>query len=194
MAEAARISFVEPTGPGADRVDEYQVRVWSGDTQTAEAFEGGVPADAVAHSSPGAVKTVILKDLKAETQYTAGVRPIGRCLDGRLAYTTFTTEVRKFTQLSGCFVATAAYGSPMAASVDALRRVRDRARPGNALAVAAIDAYERSSPPLADLLRTSELGRALARRLLGPVVAAAQVVAPPAEAPQDKLAPRAPSR
>jgi hypothetical protein len=82
--------------------------------------------------------------------------------------------VRQFTQLSGCFIATAAYGSPMASDVQTLRRVRDGLRARSPLAAAAADVYARSSPPLADALRASEAARAVTRALLAPLVTLAK--------------------
>ena len=43
-------------------------------------------------------------------------------------------------------MATAAWGSALASQVEALRRARDRARPGNAMAAVAVDLYYRSGP------------------------------------------------
>ena len=57
------------------------------------------------------------------------------------------TPARKFTQLSGCFIATAAFGSDLAPEVAALRRLRDAATARSACAKAAVDLYYRSSPP-----------------------------------------------
>jgi hypothetical protein len=75
----------------------------------------------------------------------------------------------------GCFIATAAYGSPMAPQVDVLRLWRDRHLrphwPGRAF----IRAYEMVSPPLADAIRDSAWLRAGVRVFLWPVVGAAAV-------------------
>jgi len=72
----------------------------------------------------------------------------------------------------GCFIATAAYGSPLAPEVETLRRFRDdtlaRSAPGRAF----IHAYYRLSPPLAARLARSQPARSLVRRLLAPLVAA----------------------
>jgi hypothetical protein len=83
---------------------------------------------------------------------------------------TFNTKALEFTQLSGCFVATATYGSPLAPEVEALRRARDRLRAGSSFAAAAVGLYERASPPMASVLRESEAGRALVRQALSPLI------------------------
>ena len=89
-------------------------------------------------------------------------------------YVRFKTPVMKFTQLSGCFVATAAYGSEMEPEVAALRSARDDLRPRSALFAAAIELYYRSGPAAAAVIGRSDTARALARRLIGPVAELAQ--------------------
>ena len=73
----------------------------------------------------------------------------------------------------GCFIATAAYGTPMAPQVDVLRVWRERYLrphgPGRFL----IRAYEMLSPPLTDVIRDSAWLRAGTRALLWPIVGAA---------------------
>ena len=83
----------------------------------------------------------------------------------------------KYTQLSGCFVATAAWGRLMAPEVAAMRKVRDRLRPASTMFAVATDLYYRSGPAAAEVLRRSDTARALVRRLLGPVGAASQAAA-----------------
>ena len=49
-------------------------------------------------------------------------------------------------------------------------RLRDRARERSGFAAVSVGLYERSSPPLAALLRETEAGRALVRTALSPLV------------------------
>jgi hypothetical protein len=175
-AETAEVSFIEPSGELWQRADGYEVRVWNGREQSRAAFAEGLPLREVQKGEPGRVVTVAIADLKSESEYTVGVRPKGDCLEPQVGFASFTTIVREFTQLSGCFIATAAYGSPLASAVDRLRVARDRARDASALAAAAAELYARSSPPVADVLRASGPARAVTRRLLAPFVQLAAAV------------------
>jgi hypothetical protein len=70
-----------------------------------------------------------------------------------------------------CFIATAAFGGPFAAEVEALRRFRDEVLARAALGRLLTRAYEALSPPLAAWLSRSPRGRAAMRWLLRPVAA-----------------------
>jgi hypothetical protein len=95
-----------------------------------------------------------------------GVRALGVCGASPATYQRFQTPALKFTQLSGCFVATAAFGSDLAPEVAVLRNVRDLATARSTLAGIAVDLYYRSSPPAAAALAQSQLARALVRQAL----------------------------
>jgi len=74
-----------------------------------------------------------------------------------------------------CFVATAAWGSPMAADVVTLRSFRDRYLMTWAPGRLFVDAYYTVSPPLADLIADHEGLRTAVRVALWPFVAVAGV-------------------
>jgi hypothetical protein len=169
LSEAAKIELTEPARELWEKTEHYEVRVWYGSERTAAAFAEGLPLPRVSPVMPGNRITVSLSDLKSESRYTVGVRPSGACADPPIAFASFTTVIREFKQLSGCFIATAAYGSAGAVPVDRLRQVRDRLRDRSALGAAAAEVYARSSPPLADLLRASSPARAVVRSLLAPL-------------------------
>jgi hypothetical protein len=179
-AERAEVRFQEPEGPAFEAIERYEIRVWEGADQTADAFASGTPAETLTRETPGGMRSLRVVDLKGERHYTVGVRPAGHCLDGVMSFAPFDTVKRSFAMLSGCFIATAAYGSPQAAGVELLRKARDRARAATPLAAAAVALYERASPPLAELLRGTEVGRALVREALAPILVTEPAPARPA--------------
>lgn len=75
-----------------------------------------------------------------------------------------------------CFVATAAYGSPMEPEVETLRTFRDRVLTPTAPGRAFVAWYYRNSPPLANAIAARPSWRTAARALLWPVVGIANVV------------------
>ena len=81
-----------------------------------------------------------------------------------------------FTTLSGCFVATAAYGSQLEPEVATLRRFRDRYLMDNPLGQVLVGSYYAMSPPLAGVIAQNESLRALAQQALAPVVQAVKAL------------------
>ena len=71
---------------------------------------------------------------------------------------------------SGCFIATAAYGSYLEPEVMTLRQFRDRWLLTNAPGRAFVDFYYQTSPPVADTIAANDGLRLLVRVLLTPVV------------------------
>jgi hypothetical protein len=69
-------------------------------------------------------------------------------------------------QSRACFIATAAYGSPDAPEVEALRRFRDRRLLTNPVGAAFVRMYYRVSPPVARLIARKPRLRAAVRRVL----------------------------
>src|SRR5690606_17419122 len=112
-------------------------------------------------------------------RYYIAVRAVDLCnVPGPMAVTEYVTPPIEFTTVSPCFVATAAYGTPMADEIGALRRLRDRHLRTNAIGRAFVDAYETVGPHLADVIRENDTLRAATRALLSPVVAAARALDP----------------
>jgi hypothetical protein len=140
------------------------------DTTAAEAL--GVPSDVPS----GRPIRVGLGGLIADTHYYVGVRAVDGCnAGGPVEVAQITTPLREFATVTPCFVATAAYGSPLAHEIGALRRLRDRQLSNNVLGRAFVAAYGRLGPELAGSIRRHETLRAAARALLVPWVALARL-------------------
>jgi hypothetical protein len=113
--------------------------------------------------------------LDPSTKYWIAVRAVDVCnRAGPHAVAEMKTTKVDYTQLSGCFVATAAWGSPLQSSVAAMRRLRDRLRADAPWFAVMSDLYQRSGPPAAALLGRSDAARVLARRMIGPLGLAAE--------------------
>jgi hypothetical protein len=158
-------------------VDAYEIRYREGTSMSLAEFASANSVLPVIPGMPGEAATFVVPELKPSTEYVVGVRAVDHC-DQRspLATASFTTTIQKFTQLSGCFVATAAYGSALEPHVAALRHARDRLRPRSPLFAAATDLYYRSGPAAAAVVADSDLARALARRVLAPFAGLAQAL------------------
>jgi hypothetical protein len=175
----ARLSFRAPVEDLA--IARYEVRVATHPMEDEESFLLGLPAnaatiDSVALEVPttaaaGERIEVDFGGLVPETHYWVGVRAIDACnAAGPIAVAEYTTPEIRFTTVSPCFVATAAWGTPMAEEIAVLRRLRDRHLRTHAIGRALVAAYETIGPALADAIRDDEDARAVARALLTPLV------------------------
>jgi hypothetical protein len=184
-----RLRFQVPTS--THPIDHYEVRYSKTAIVPTDAttFDRALPAmaaetDTVALMVPvtGAAGTAVSVDfggMEPLTHYWIAIRAVDACnVSGPIAVAEVTSTNINFTQLSGCFIATAAYGSAMEPQVESLRVVRDALRPRSALFAAATDLYYRSAPAAAAVIARTETGRAVVRMLLGPVVDGATAVAP----------------
>jgi hypothetical protein len=123
----------------------------------------------------GEMIRVQMGGLVAQTHYYVGVRAVDGCAQtSALRVEEFTTPRRVFATVTPCFVATAAYGTPLAAEISALRRLRDRHLASNVVGRAAVDLYGWVGPKLATLIADNAPLRSLARAVLTPVVALAR--------------------
>jgi hypothetical protein len=128
-----------------------------------------LPVDAPA----GSMISSVIGDLSALTHYYVGVRATD--LDNRhgpVAVAEITTTKQTFATVSPCFIATAAYGTPLAKEVTVLRRFRDRQLLSNAAGRELVDAYYAVSPRMARSLEQQPRLRATVRALLWTLTAA----------------------
>jgi hypothetical protein len=153
-------------------------------------FYSALPSDEAppAVGTPGQMLTSHIHGLTADRNYYVAVRAFSACEAGSdIATTQAATGLKKFAVLHGCFIATAAYGTPMAQEIDALRAVRDRALLTNPLGQLAVASYYALSPPLARAIAGDERLRAGARALLAPLVRLARAGLAAADAAPHRL-------
>jgi hypothetical protein len=175
-ATSATISFVNADAAG-QMVDSYEIRYRIGSLMSEADFGAADPAPFVVPGAPGAPGFVTISNLKPQLTYVVGFRSLDACSQqSGIATVSFVTVGQKFTQLSGCFVATAAYGSVLEPEVAALRRARDRLRAASPLFATAADLYYRSGPAAAAVVGESTLARGVARRVIGPFAGLAEAL------------------
>ena len=75
-----------------------------------------------------------------------------------------------------CFIATAAFGTPMAEEINTLRQVRDSYMLNNALGTTFVDTYYRLSPPIASKVAQYPALASVVRAVLMPIVLIAKVI------------------
>jgi hypothetical protein len=177
---SATRATIELVAPGDDgllgTVKSYEVRVRIGEPVTEENFESSrVVVVEAAIVGSGQLQTLELEGLLPETDYSLGVRAVDNCRNkGPLITFELTTPERRAGEVDACFIATAAYGSELAADVDMLRGFRDAMLKKTALGELAVEAYYTFGPPAAGVVGESDLLRATARRALEPIVSAAR--------------------
>ena len=174
----AHLSFVAAADD--QRVTRYEVRFAASAITDLESFMRALPAQAATLDSEalevpvlaaGETTEVDLGGLTYATHYWVGIRAVDGCnVSGEIAVTEYTTPAITFTTVSPCFIATAAYGTPLATEIGVLRRFRDRYLRGNAIGQALLSIYGEVGPLAADEIRNDETRRAFVRALLSPVV------------------------
>jgi hypothetical protein len=113
---------------------------------------------------------------------------VGTIADVHAANTTITMDspysIRaNFSGAGGCFIATAAYGTPMAEEIQIIREFRDEYLLTNAVGQALVDVYYRVSPPIAEFITEHPSLKPIVRAGLSPAVAMSTIAihTPPAE-------------
>ena len=172
---SAALSFVAPGDDAVmGTVRGYDVRYRVGSEVTAENFDAAdttrVPPSIVPVAA-GGMQELELSGLLPETSYSVGIRAYDDC-HNQSAVTSiqFVTPERSVGEVDACFIATAAYGSALAADVGALRDLRDSLLRKTVLGELFVQAYYTFGPPVAGVIGESELLRATAHAALVPVV------------------------
>ena len=122
-------------------------------------------------------------------EFVNWTRYVGTVADRNSASTTITIHdnyyvTANFAEIpseeipsTGCFIATAAYGTPMAEEIQILREFRDKYLLTNPLGQALVGLYYRVSPPMAEFITEHPWLRPVVRTGLVPAVAMSTVVA-----------------
>jgi hypothetical protein len=188
----ARLSFKSP--PTTREISSYVVEIKTDDGMFEPAFTPDTeqllmpvaldmcrdPQDASRNRcitmAPGTSMEATIAGLRASTHYTVRVSARDRaCAQlGPSASAAFKTSTQAFATVSPCFVASAAYGSPLAAEIHVLRALRDRHLANHALGRGLIRVYYALGPTLAAPVAEHAWLATAGRALLAPVVRVAE--------------------
>lgn len=167
----------------ARTIVSYRVRVSRVPIVDQATFDAGIPArraslaeealDICEDGCPAAGSEITFGTghLPAQTTVYIGVQAESCGRRGAIATASVTTTAIHFTTVSPCFVATAAYGSPLADEVGTFRRFRDRHLMTNALGRALVDVYYEHGPRAAEALEEHPWLKDAARAFLTPLAA-----------------------
>lgn len=123
--------------------------------------------------------TLILNPILAEDEgeYHSVYLPESLLNTGLVQTEPFT--LRQTTSASSssdtCFIATAAFGTPLAGEIDVLRGFRDDHLLGSYVGMAAVDSYYRVSPPIADFISRNELSKTMVRVMIVTLIASIEM-------------------
>lgn len=170
-------------------IHAYEVRVSTEPiTDVASFIRDGRPAKNATDDAEGATALMLppnvpeggaieaaIGDLAAATHYWIGVRATDESnRSGPITVAEIETTERTFATVTPCVIATAAYGTPLAAEISVLRRFRDRHLLANAPGRALVAQYYRFGPRAAEVVAEHASLRALVRAMLSPLVAAVE--------------------
>jgi hypothetical protein len=137
--------------------------------------EGATALILPANIPAGDLVTSPIGDLVPQTHYYVAVRATNDMNEhGPIAVAEVTTTARTFATVTPCFIATAAYGSPLAKEIGVLRQLRDRHLATNAIGRWLIARYYQVGPWAARAIGQYKTLRTLTRQMLSWVVAAAK--------------------
>jgi hypothetical protein len=142
--------------------------------------ENGVDVDGDGDClDPGDIIEVDVAFDSHEAEYAIEITAIDLCQSqSEPVSATLKTTAIDFTTVPPCFIATAAYGTPMADEIWALRRFRDRYLMTNRAGRAFVDAYYAVGPRAAETIAEHPWLRTTTRALLTPLVALARHLIP----------------
>ncbi len=164
------VSFASAVGGATTTA--FQVR-YSSQPITDQNFDQAIPSSTLPPPPGvlGSTVTTSITGLRSQQTYYVAARALSVCQSpSPVVAASFTTLAAQFATLHGCFIATAAYGTPQAKQIDVLRRLRDRQLLPTPLGRLAVATYYALSPPVANAIATDEHLRAGARAIVQPLV------------------------
>ena len=109
--------------------------------------------------------------LNPDTSYEIGTHTVDTYGNVNATWMNQTTKTLAVSNPSPCFIATAAYGTPLHEDINVLRDFRDEYLMTNPLGRAFVEIYYATSPPIADVIRENEgLRTAVREGLVKPLV------------------------
>ena len=167
---AIEVNFRVPSG--GPPASHYEVRYQLGDVPiTDENFDMQLAGPRTGSGESGAGISANITGLMQESVYQVAVRGVADCGESsKVTAISTRTGQMKFTTLSGCFVATAAWGTPLEREVGRLRAFRDQDLLPSAAGQLFVASYYAFGPSLAQAIAPDPTLRALARRALEPLV------------------------
>ncbi|HVZ87675.1 MAG TPA: CFI-box-CTERM domain-containing protein [Polyangia bacterium] len=163
------LSVLQSSQNGGQPVVGYQTRytfIAPLEAIDASSFSAWTAAGEIPAGAPDSTTSLQIDGLTPLTDYAVGISAVGSCGDSPVTFQRFETPAIPYAKLTGCFIATAAFGSDLDPEVATLRALRDAATTRSAFARTTVDLYYRSSPPLASVLTRSPTARALVRTAL----------------------------
>ncbi|HTR51084.1 MAG TPA: CFI-box-CTERM domain-containing protein [Kofleriaceae bacterium] len=175
-SSSVTIQFIAPGDDGTiGMVTGYDVRYRTANAMTQDNFSDAQSMRVLATVTPvasGQLQSLEIDGLLPETQYWIGVQAYDKCHNtSDVAIISVNTTDRPAGYVDACFVASAAYGSRMAADVEPLRHFRDAMLESSVLGDLAVETYYTFGPSVAGVVGQSDLLRASARDVLAPIVA-----------------------
>jgi len=121
-----------------------------------------------AGTCPRCGSTVVWRKANITGELYRGCTNFPRCKYHERSYKYTPENASKHNEW--CFIATAAYGTPLAREVNTLRDLRDRRLNKNGFGQRLVATYYKISPPLAKAISSSQLRRKIVRVFLNPLV------------------------
>ena len=171
------------TNTGTENVSEVLVKLVFIDVDSLDrtAFIYNQPVKEIGSMSGGESHIVSWNvTTKSDKQFTGNYRVVVTANGtADISGDTLLTEEQKpihVRGVSGCFIATAAYGTPLHEDIDVLRDFRDEFLITNPVGRTFVAFYYTTSPPIADMIRENEVLRTIVREgLVEPLVHIAKV-------------------